>query len=52
MIDDGIHNLIGGSYRKILFDAPYNRDFDEKALGIVRVKNWQEIEAEITAMEQ
>ncbi len=52
LIDDGIHNLIGGSYRKILFDAPYNRDFDEKALGIVRVKNWQEIEAEIAAMEQ
>ena len=30
MIDDGIHNLIGGEYKKILFDAPYNRSFDDK----------------------
>ena len=52
LIDDGIHNLIGGTYRRLLFDAPYNRDFDEKTHGIVRVKNWQEIEAEIAAAEQ
>lgn len=44
MIDDGIHNLIGGDYQKILFDQPYNRYFDAEANGMTRVTNWLEIE--------
>ena len=43
LIDDGPHNLIGGAYEKILVDAPYNRDFDEKAHGMTRVRSWEEI---------
>lgn len=43
LIDDGIHNLLGGDYHKILFDAPYNRDYDAEANGMIRVSSWEEI---------
>ena len=43
LIDDGIHNLEGGEYRKILFTAPYNRDYDAEANGMIRVHSWAEI---------
>lgn len=43
MIDDGPHNLIGGHYRKILMDAPYNRNIDDEGEGIIRVTNWKDI---------
>ena len=43
MIDDYIGNLLGGSYMKILMDAPYNRGFDKD--GIFRVHDWKEIYA-------
>ncbi len=42
LIDDGPHNLTGGEYHKILFDAVHNRAFDESSIGAVRVKNWEE----------
>ena len=42
LVDDGPHNLIGGDYRKILFNAPHNRDFDEKSIGAERVYNWEQ----------
>ena len=47
LIDDGPHNLTGEGIRKILFDRPHNRSFDEKSVGAVRVKDWDEIYAEI-----
>lgn len=47
LIDDGFHNLKGGNYEKILIDAPYNRMFDEKPEGMIRVYSWAEIEAEV-----
>ena len=43
LIDDGVHNLEGGAYRKILFTAPYNRDYDAEGNGMIRVHNWDEI---------
>lgn len=43
MIDDGVHNLIGGDYVKLLMDAPHNQGFDEKSYGIRRVHSWEEI---------
>ena len=52
LIDDGIHNLEGGDYVKILMTAPHNRDYDAKANGMIRVENWDEIEAEIRKLEQ
>ena len=43
LIDDGVHNLVGGSYKKILMDAPHNQNFDEQKHNIFRAKNWREI---------
>lgn len=42
LIDDGIHNLIGGSYKKILITAHHNKSFDTRGTDIVRVNDWQE----------
>jgi 5'(3')-deoxyribonucleotidase len=42
LIDDGIHNLEGGDYRKILFTAPHNRSYDARANGMIRVDTWEE----------
>lgn len=47
LIDDGPHNLTGGCYRKILFEAGHNKCFDEKTVGAVRVRNWEEAVAEV-----
>ena len=52
LIDDGIHNLEGGSYAKILMDAPHNRNYDAEANGMIRVHNWDEIEAVIAEMDK
>ena len=43
LIDDGIHNLEGGEYIKILMTAPHNKFYDATANGIYRVNNWKEI---------
>lgn len=44
MIDDYEQNLIPGDWEtKILIDEPYNRDFNEREYGIIRVKSWDEI---------
>ena len=37
LIDDGIHNLEGGDYVKILIDNPHNQDYDAAANGMYRV---------------
>lgn len=42
LIDDGVHNLIGGSYHKILFHQPGNAAFREGKHGITRVYSWEE----------
>ena len=47
LIDDGVHNLEGGDYAKILVDAPYNRHYDAASGGMKRVYNWDEIEREV-----
>lgn len=43
LIDDGVHNLLGGDYAKILYTQPYNEDFDAEGNGMVRVHNWKEV---------
>lgn len=46
-IDDRINNLEGDAPLKLLFDAWHNRDISDEDLkekGIIRVKNWLEIE--------
>ena len=50
LIDDGIHNLVGGDYAKILMDAPYNRNIDDRLYGINRVYNWDEVYNLITSL--
>lgn len=52
LIDDGIHNLEGGSYRKILFTAPHNRFYDAEANGMTRVHTWDEVVRIIDGMEE
>jgi len=51
LIDDGVHNLLNGSYRKLLFSAPYNEAFDAEGNGMIRVHNWEEIYRTISKME-
>lgn len=51
LIDDGYHNLLGGSYDKILFDMPYNRHDEAEPIvnhnydksTIKRATNWGQI---------
>lgn len=43
LIDDGVHNLLGGDYQKILMDAPHNRAFNAEINGMYRVFNWDDI---------
>lgn len=52
LVDDGIHNLEGGDYAKILMTAPHNRGYDAEANGMIRVNNWDEILAAIEALEK
>ena len=43
LIDDAIHNLVGGEYRKFLMKAPHNQNYDAEANGMIRVSSWKEI---------
>ena len=42
LVDDGVHNLIGGSYEKILMTASHNIAYNAEANGMTRVNNWDE----------
>lgn len=50
MVDDGVHNLDGGEYHKILFTAPYNREYDAERNGMHRANTWEEVYAMITGI--
>ena len=52
LIDDGIHNLEGGDYVKILMNMPHNEDYDAEANGMFRVHDWNEIEALIDTISE
>ena len=51
LIDDGVHNLEGGDYIRILMTAPHNRSYDAEANGMIRVSDWAEVEAVIRRLE-
>lgn len=54
LVDDYIQNLIGGEYKKLLFDASHNRSFSDEALtdyDITRVVGWDEAYKAIKALE-
>ena len=50
LIDDGVHNLIGGKYKKILMSAPHNLKYKAEAMGMQRVDNWEEAYKAITGI--
>lgn len=52
LIDDGIHNLEGGQYKKILMTAPHNASYDAEANGMYRVGSWEEAERVIASFER
>ena len=52
LIDDGIHNLEGGHYEKILMTAPHNINYDAEKHGMIRVRNWKEIERVIDQLQR
>ena len=41
LVDDGVHNLKGGKFVKILMDAPHNRNFNAEENDMFRVKDWE-----------
>lgn len=43
LIDDAHHNLEGGEYYKVLFDAPHNWAYEVTQDDMIRVHNWDEI---------
>ena len=49
---DGVHNLEGGDYAKILVTAPHNIDYDAEANGMIRVKDWDEILSAVEMLER
>ena len=42
LIDDGIHNLVGGDYEKILMTAVHNKGFDASQIGAHRADSWSD----------
>ncbi len=52
LVDDGVHNLVGGSYAKILVTAPHNRSFDAKKNQMQRAAGWEEIYRMICCLAQ
>ena len=52
LIDDGIHNLVGGTYAKLLFNAPNNMDYDAGANGMIRVADWDDIYRVISGLNE
>ena len=47
LIDDYQKNLYYGRYHKILFDAPWNKNFNASKNGMVRCTDWSEVYDEI-----
>lgn len=43
LIDDGVHNLEGGSYYRILMNANHNKAYNAEANGMVRAFSWKEV---------
>lgn len=50
LVDDGVHNHIGGDYLKLLYTAPHNRAYDAEGHGMTRVNSWKEVYAIISTL--
>lgn len=43
LIDDGVHNLEGTNFEKILMSAPSNQSYDAEKNGMKRANSWNDI---------
>lgn len=43
LVDDGVHNLVGGKYKKLLMTAPHNEKYDANKNDMIRVNSWEEV---------
>lgn len=43
LVDDGVHNLEGGNYEKILMSAPHNQSYDAEANNMFRADTWETV---------
>lgn len=43
LIDDGVHNLENGDYKKILISCPHNKSYDARGNGMYRANDWQDV---------
>lgn len=43
LVDDGVHNLEGGDYTKVLVTMPHNLSYDAETNGMIRCDDWKEI---------
>ena len=43
LVDDGIHNLEGTDFEKILMSRPHNEWYDEKSNGVTRAHSWDDV---------
>ena len=50
LIDDGVHNLTGGDYKKILMTMPHNKNYDAEKNGMIRVNDWAEAEKAVNEL--
>lgn len=50
LVDDGIHNLEGGDYFKILMTAPHNLYYDAGKNGMYRVTSWSDVYSAIQVL--
>lgn len=52
LIDDAVHNLIGGSYIKFLYHQPNNASFNEYVHDITRVFSWEDVYCRIQSLSE
>lgn len=43
LVDDGVHNLEGGEYDKILVSVPHNSNYDANSNGMQRAETWKDV---------
>lgn len=52
LIDDAVHNLVGGNYKKFLYHQPNNAGFNENAHDITRVFSWEDVYNRIQSLSE
>lgn len=52
LIDDCLDNLLGGTYKKIVLDYPWNRKASDELCGLIRCYNWNDIDHDLESIER